>query len=74
MTLNRTKSGDVPGRGREATQQQADGITRNIAKLRDPRARPADKPSPDICPECGNQMQPEGRCFVCRACGYSKCG
>ncbi len=28
-----------------------------------------------ICPEegCGGIMQPEGGCYVCRACGYSKC-
>jgi len=74
MTLNRTKSGEVSGRGREANEQPAGGISGHTAELRDPRAGPADKPPPDICPECGNRMQPEGRCFVCRACGYSKCG
>jgi len=74
MTLNRTKSGEVSDRGREAKEQQAGGISRNTAELRDPRAGPADKPSPDICPECGCTMEPNGRCFVCRACGYSKCG
>ncbi|MBN1298327.1 MAG: TSCPD domain-containing protein, partial [Actinobacteria bacterium] len=28
-----------------------------------------------ICPEegCGGIMQPEGGCYVCRNCGYSKC-
>ena len=26
------------------------------------------------CPECGQRMQPEGRCFTCPACGFSKCG
>jgi ribonucleoside-diphosphate reductase alpha chain len=28
-----------------------------------------------ICPEegCGGIMQPEGGCYVCRICGYSKC-
>jgi hypothetical protein len=74
MTLNRTKSGEVPGRGREAGEQQSGGILRNTAELRDPRAGPADKPSPDVCPECGHRMQPEGRCMTCLACGFSKCG
>ena len=26
-----------------------------------------------VCPECGDIMQPEGGCYVCRDCGYSKC-
>ncbi len=26
------------------------------------------------CPECGNGMEMEGGCSVCRACGYSHCG
>ena len=26
------------------------------------------------CPECGNQMELEGGCSVCRSCGYSHCG
>jgi hypothetical protein len=73
MTLNRTKSGEVSGRGREANEQPADGISRNTAELRDPSTGPADRLPPDICPECFARMQPEGRCFVCR-CGYSKCG
>ncbi len=25
------------------------------------------------CPECGGVLEHEGGCFVCRACGYSKC-
>ena len=74
MTLNRTQSGEVSGRGREANKRQADGIPRNTAELRDQCTGPADKPSPDICPECGCTMEPNGRCFVCRLCGFSKCG
>ena len=74
MTLNRTKPEEVSPGGREANEQQAGGISRNTAELRDPRTGPADKPSPDICPECGNRMQPEGRCLTCPACGYSRCG
>lgn len=26
------------------------------------------------CPECGSEMEHEGGCVICRACGYSKCG
>ncbi len=26
------------------------------------------------CPECGQQMDHEGGCVICRGCGYSKCG
>ena len=26
-----------------------------------------------ICPECSGIMEPEGGCYVCRNCGYSKC-
>ena len=25
------------------------------------------------CPECGNKLVPEGGCFSCKHCGYSKC-
>jgi len=41
-----------------------------------PVMEPADssRTRADVCPECGSPMEPNGRCFVCRACGYSKCG
>ncbi len=29
---------------------------------------------PKYCPECGNPMEHEGGCAICRNCGYSKCG
>jgi hypothetical protein len=74
MTLNRTKSGEVLGRGREANKQQAGSISGNTAELRDQRTGPADKLPSDTCPECFARMRPEGRCLTCPACGYSKCG
>lgn len=27
-----------------------------------------------FCPECGNEVITEGRCYTCHNCGYSKCG
>lgn len=26
-----------------------------------------------LCPECGNPMEHEGGCVICRKCGYSRC-
>jgi len=28
----------------------------------------------NLCPECGEPMEHEGGCRICRGCGYSKCG
>ncbi|MDD2362736.1 MAG: vitamin B12-dependent ribonucleotide reductase, partial [Oscillospiraceae bacterium] len=27
-----------------------------------------------VCPECGEKVEHEGGCVICRNCGYSKCG
>ena len=27
-----------------------------------------------MCPECGENVEHEGGCIICRHCGYSKCG
>ena len=27
-----------------------------------------------LCPDCGRPLERESGCFVCQACGYSKCG
>ncbi|MBD5559989.1 MAG: vitamin B12-dependent ribonucleotide reductase [Clostridia bacterium] len=29
---------------------------------------------PTTCPECGEVLEYEGGCNICKACGYSKCG
>ncbi len=29
---------------------------------------------PHVCPECGHDIEMEGRCYTCKNCGYSKCG
>jgi len=28
----------------------------------------------ELCPDCGGQIEYESGCFICRGCGYSKCG
>lgn len=28
----------------------------------------------NICPECGDKVEHEGGCMICRNCGFSKCG
>ncbi|MCK5757534.1 MAG: vitamin B12-dependent ribonucleotide reductase [Clostridiales bacterium] len=30
--------------------------------------------SSSLCPECGESVEHEGGCMICRHCGYSKCG
>lgn len=27
----------------------------------------------NICPECFSELVPEGRCYYCPSCGFSKC-
>jgi len=30
--------------------------------------------SPRTCPDCGQELSLEAQCWICRSCGYSKCG
>lgn len=30
-------------------------------------------PKQDVCPDCGEPLEHEGGCDICKACGYSKC-
>lgn len=40
-----------------------------------PQRKQASMPDHEnACPECGSEMEHEGGCVICRACGYSKCG
>lgn len=32
------------------------------------------KSEKNTCPECGNVVEHEGGCMICRSCGFSKCG
>ncbi|MCL2548037.1 MAG: vitamin B12-dependent ribonucleotide reductase [Symbiobacteriaceae bacterium] len=31
-------------------------------------------PARSICPDCGQELIPEGGCWTCRNCGFTKCG
>ena len=31
------------------------------------------KQKENVCPECGEGMNAEGGCVICKNCGYSKC-
>ncbi len=39
-----------------------------------PDLSPAAAKLAKFCPECGNKLEHEGGCVICRDCGYSKCG
>jgi hypothetical protein len=63
------------------TRKRAAGITSestagNAATPLASTTAPADssRTRADVCPECGSLMEPNGRCFVCHTCGFSKCG
>jgi len=74
VTLDNVRSREVPAISHEANARQADCPEKNRSNLVNEHFGPPDKKIRDVCPECGQKMQPDGRCFVCRACGYSECG
>jgi len=50
------------------------GFEQELAGRLEAGERPPTETARDICPDCGAHMEPNGRCFVCRGCGYSPCG
>lgn len=60
--------------------QSGPGQTPPAGRPEPPRAasgRKKDEYSPEgalLCPECGQPVQHEGGCVICRGCGYSRCG
>lgn len=66
---------DAIGRLIEKVDKMNHGFDINIADLSDGDIIPKDEANNNaaLCPECGNMIEHEGGCLVCRACGYSKC-
>jgi ribonucleoside-diphosphate reductase alpha chain len=56
-------------------------VLESVAKMRDKDIAPLlivdeskQKQGDSVCPECGEALEHEGGCNICRTCGYSKCG
>jgi ribonucleoside-diphosphate reductase alpha chain len=64
------------GNGSGITVQSCpDAIARAIEEAIGEDLPSEDSPSPGLlCPECQQPLNREAGCFVCQACGYSKCG
>ncbi|MBM3334844.1 vitamin B12-dependent ribonucleotide reductase [Candidatus Sumerlaeota bacterium] len=51
-----------------------DAIGRTIAEFMNHGDNGADLVLPQRCPDCGNKLeQQNGRCVICRSCGFSRC-
>ena len=63
------------GLGQEKTLSCADAIAKALSKFMNMQNHD-DVPYKNggACPECGGQIEHEGGCCVCHACGYSECG
>jgi len=51
-----------------------DEVIHPIAKTLDSNKKPQSLPESHKCPECGEELDFEGGCCICRSCGYTKCG
>ena len=40
----------------------------------DEQGKEATSENKGTCPECGNELEHEGGCVICKNCGFSKCG
>ena len=61
----------------EDAKKAAEGYARPIENEEPPEntfGYETEKSAGQPCPECASEMEHEGGCVICRACGYSKCG
>ena len=50
------------------------GVIRLVNNEQEMGKAPPETLHGEICPECGNHsLFPEGGCWNCKSCGYSKC-
>lgn len=50
------------------------GSTGAMTAAQQSQTVPASSSEIHVCPECGNVVEHEGGCVICRNCGFSKCG
>ena len=53
------------------------GIDHDPKAVEEALGNPGEAPTvfrPKVCPDCGQGLSREAQCWVCRNCGYSKCG
>lgn len=67
----------------DPTESQTASLETDVHPARqDPNGEPASTPAgaaqpaicAEACPECGGIFIPEPGCWVCRNCGYGRCG
>ena len=58
-----------------AQKKQKDTSSSDVPFIpREAAEEPVNAADIHVCPECGNRVEHEGGCVICRSCGYSKCG